>query len=166
MHLFCCTAHKKNAISPISLKKSATGSTSASVFFLYNSTFRISAISPDTPLIRKRTTGRWTLRCSHHVQTVWRKRQQFSSLKFQNVVPDAWTLIFPVLYSSNNFSAVRGGYEGVCYEYESCCYRFFRVRPARNKHWYYDTIWYIYDTSRTFRRFLGHSTQTDRLREL
>ena len=43
------------------------------------------------------------------------KRQQFScalstatlSLKFENVVPEGWILIFPVLYLSNIFTAVR-----------------------------------------------------------
>ena len=75
-------------------------------------TFRRSATTSATLLIPKCTTRRWTLRCSNYSVA---KRQQFScalstatlSLKFENVVPEGWILIFPALYLSNIFTAVR-----------------------------------------------------------
>ena len=68
-------------------------------FFLCT-TFRDSAITPASPLIRNSTTLRWTLWCSHYRVA---KRQQFScplgtailSLKFENVVPGRWVCCFP-----------------------------------------------------------------------
>ena len=73
--------------------KSTTGTTSTSVFL--RTTFRNSAITPASPLIKKSTTLRSSLWCSHCSLA---KRPQFScplgtatlSLKLENVVPDCW----------------------------------------------------------------------------
>ena len=70
--------------------KSTTGSTSTSVFL--RKMFRNSAATPASPLIRKSTTLRSTLWCSHYSVA---KRQQFSyplgtaslSLKMENADP-------------------------------------------------------------------------------
>ena len=92
---------KKNVISPIfctNLRLEAP----LPVYFSCT-TFRRSATTSATLLIPKCTTRRWTLRCSHYSVV---KRQQFSCalstatlpLKLENVVPEGWIMIFPVLY--------------------------------------------------------------------
>ena len=84
---------KKNMKSRFSGQISTTGSTSTSVFL--GTTFRISAITPASPLIEKSTTLQSSLWCSHCSVA---RRQQFScprgtatlSLKVENVVPGCW----------------------------------------------------------------------------
>ena len=89
----CCTAHKKNVISPIfctNLRLEAP----LPVYFSCTTIHR-SVTTLATLLIPKCTTRRWTLRCSNFSVA---KRQQFScalstatlSLKFENVVPEGW----------------------------------------------------------------------------
>ena len=67
--------------------------------FFLRTTFRVSAITPASPLIEKSTTLRSSLWCSHCSVA---KRQQFScplgtatlSLKLENVVPGCWICFF------------------------------------------------------------------------
>ena len=74
--------------------------------FFLRTTFRISAITPASPLIEKFTTLRSSLWCSHCSVG---KRQQFScplgtatlSLKLENVVPGCWICF--LLYCSQVF---------------------------------------------------------------
>ena len=90
LHL-CCTAHKKKRRRLFAQSYDWKRLFYLSIFSC--TTFRHSAITPATLLIRKCTTRRWTLKCSHYSVA---KRQQFScalstptlSLKFENVVPE------------------------------------------------------------------------------
>ena len=106
---------KKTLFRRFFLTKSTTGSTSTCVIFLHVCTiFRNSAITPATTSIRKRTTRRWTLWCSHYTNVA--KQQQFSCPVSWDIVAEVSTcgssgldLIFPVLYPSTNFTAGRAG---------------------------------------------------------
>ena len=90
-------SHRPQKKTNDSADKSTTESTSTSVFL--RTTFRDSAITPASPLIRKSTTLRSTLWCSYYSVA---KRQQFScplgiatvSLKLENVVPGRWVCSF------------------------------------------------------------------------
>ena len=89
----CCIAHKKKSEKPI-FRTNPRLEAPLPPFFL-RTTFRISAITPASPLIEKSTTLRSSLWCSHCSVA---KRQQFScplgtatlSLKLENVVPGCW----------------------------------------------------------------------------
>ena len=96
-------------------------------------------MTPATPSIIKRATRRWTFRCPHYSVA---KRQQFScflrtatlSLKFEKVIPEGCICFFPVLYPSNNVTAVREGTSssrGVCV---CVFFFFFRLGAMWDKH--------------------------------
>ena len=62
-------------------------------------TFRNSAIAPATPSIQKRTTRRWTLRCSHYSvanqqQFAFPLRTAILSLKLEKGVAEGLILLF------------------------------------------------------------------------
>ena len=99
---------KKNRTADYS-DKPTTGSTSTSVFFL-SAMFCNSAITPASLLIRKSSTLRFTLWCSHDSVA---KREQFSCplgttsllLKLENVVPGRW-MFFLLLWPNIFFTAM------------------------------------------------------------
>ena len=96
VHL-CCIAHKKKCEKPI-FRTNPRLEAPLPPFFL-RTTFRTSVITPASPLIKKSTTLRSSLWCSHCSVA---KRQQFScplgtatlSLKLENVVPGRWICSF------------------------------------------------------------------------
>ena len=69
----CCTSHKKRMFRQFFEQIHNWKHLFLCIFLVRHSV--ISAITPVTPLIRKCTTRRWTLRCFHHSVA---KRQQFS----------------------------------------------------------------------------------------
>ena len=104
----CCITHKKKTEKPI-FRTNLPLEALLPPFFV-RTTFRNSAITPASLLIRKSSTLRFTLWCSHDSVA---KREQFSCplgttsllLKLENVVPGRW-MFFLLLWPSIFFTAM------------------------------------------------------------